>query len=165
MKAIVIGGDGLIGAHLAQTLRDRGHEVIRTTRRLGDEGALFFNMEHAVGVPKCDVAFICAAVTKFIDCEQDQMAYRVNVDAPVAIATELKAMGATVVYLSSEAVEKALHTAYGMHKALVEAALAGIGNAIVARIGKTTEANVGSVCDRLIALAMVGKPGRYRLCQ
>jgi nucleoside-diphosphate-sugar epimerase len=164
MKAIVIGGDGFIGSRLAAMLAEHGHEVTRTSRRTDDEGAIYLDMLDPGYLPECDVAFICAAVTRFIDCEQQPESYRVNVDAPVAIADALEARRSLVVYLSSEAVEKALHTAYGLQKALTEAALAGIGNAIVARLGKTTEENVGGVCEALINLAAAGKPGRYRLC-
>jgi len=122
MKAIVIGGDSFIGSRLVDMLAERGHEVIRTSRRM-DRDALYLDMLDHGYLPECDVAFICAAVTKFIDCEYQPDAYRVNVDAPVAIASELETRRSLVVYLSSEAVEKALHTAYGMQKALTEAAL------------------------------------------
>lgn len=164
MKALVIGGDSFIGVRLADALRANGHEVACTTRRVG-RNAVFFDMRYPIGVPRCDVAFICAAMTKFIDCEIDLEAYRVNVDAPINIARQVSDMGGKVVYFSSEAVEGALHTAYGMHKALVETALVGIGNAIVVRIGKTDEANVESLCRRVIALAVIGTPGLYRLCE
>lgn len=165
MKAIVIGGDSFIGSELARLLEQQGHEVTRTTRRRGCEWALYLDMLDPGLLPECDVAFICAAVTRFIDCEHKPESYRVNVDAPVAIARQQEARRALVVYLSSEAVEKALHTAYGLQKALTEAALSGIGNAIVARLGKTTEQNVESVCGEIIRLAEAGRPGRYRLCQ
>lgn len=164
MRALVIGGDSLIGKELVRQLEARGEQVVKTTRKLGRADAVFFDMNHPI-VPACDVAFICAATTKFIDCESDRDAYRVNVDAPISIATQMAERRGKAVFFSSEAVERALHTAYGMHKALAEIGLAGIGNAIIARIGKTTAENVENVCQRVLALATIGKPGLYRLCQ
>lgn len=163
MRALVIGGDSFIGGELVRQLEARGEQVIKTTRKLGREDAVFFDMTYPL-IPECDVAFICAAVTKFIDCEDDRNAYRVNVDAPISIATQQAEKGALTVFISSEAVERALHTAYGMQKALAEVGLAGVGNVIIARIGKTTAQNVENVCSRIVALAQVGKPGLYRLC-
>ena len=165
MKALVIGGDSFIGGRLAETLRANGHEVVVTTRVVGREDALFFDMKHPIGVPRADVVFICAAMTRFIDCEQHPEAYRVNVDAPVSIAKQVRDYGGKVVYFSSEAVEKALGTKYGLHKALVEMALAGLPNAIVVRIGKTDEVNVDSLCRRVLTLAVIGNTGLFRLCE
>lgn len=158
MKAIVIGGDSFIGKRLREMLAARGDEVQWTSRR-GD--GLYFDMLQPISLPDCDVAYLCAAATKFIDCESSAEAYRVNVDAPIAIARKLNGK---LVYLSSEAVERALHTNYGMHKALAENALLSMGGAVIARLGKTGPENLDMVCEQLITLGDVGKPGVHRLC-
>ena len=74
-----------------------------------------------------------------------------------------KAFGyARVVFLSSEAVERALHTNYGMHKALVEMGLRAVCDPVIARIcGKVTEHNLPAVIEWLVGLSKAA-PGLYR---
>ena len=106
-----------------------------------------------------DVVYICAAVTRFIDCEADEDAYSINVDAPAEIARQFN--WARIVYLSSEAVERALHTNYGMHKALAEMGLNAVCAPVVVRLSKVGAATLGSACAFLASLA-TARPGIYR---
>lgn len=108
-----------------------------------------------------DVVYLCAAMTRFIDCEAVSDAYRVNVDGVVELAKKLKFSGSKIVYLSSEAVERALHTNYGMHKALAELGLSAVGNPVIARLSKVDPWSINHVCAFLIGLA-TAKPGLYR---
>ncbi len=159
MKALVIGAGGKIGANLLKALEGAGHEAVGVTRKFLDLTALPQDIEAVIG--SADVIYICAASTRFIDCEADPDAYRVNVDAPVEIATQYKFSGATIVYLSSEAVERALHTNYGMHKALAEMGLRAVGNPVIARLSKVDPWSMDDACDFLVKLANA-KPGVYR---
>jgi uncharacterized protein YbjT (DUF2867 family) len=48
MKITIIGGNGLVGARLAGTLRHRGHEVVATSRRSGVDALTGHGLAHAV---------------------------------------------------------------------------------------------------------------------
>ena len=152
MKIMIAGADSYIGRELCGYLA--GHQLVRTSRRgLGDMHLDFLSVPQ-VSMPTwgdVQAVYICGAMTRFIDCESNPLAYRINVDAPVAIA---KAMPkARVVYLSSEAVERALHTAYGMHKALAEMGLRAVCNPVIARLSKVYPDNLDQVCKWLAGLA------------
>ena len=106
-----------------------------------------------------DIVYLCGAKTRFIDCESDPTAYRINVDAQLTLARHFGL--SKIVYLSSEAVERALHTAYGMHKALVEVGLWGVCTPRIARLAKVTPDRLQACCDWIADLPR--KPaGVYR---
>jgi dTDP-4-dehydrorhamnose reductase len=153
MKTLVIGAGGKIGSALVGALREAGHEVQGTTRK---ELNLLDVPETLAFQP--DVIYICAASTRFIDCETDPQAYKVNVDGPIEVA---KRFGyAKIVYLSSESVDKALHTNYGMHKALAEIGLRAVCDPRIARLGRVDPHTMSGVCNFLVGLAD-SKPGVY----
>ncbi len=155
MRVLVVGGTGFIGGALVSALRGAGIEVDYTTRQTVD----LLKPIHIL--PIFDVVYICAAMTKFIDCEDDSRAYRINVDAPREIAELLSP--AKIIYLSSEAVERGIHTAYGMHKALAELNLRTVCEPVIARLSKVTEESLDDCCDFLVGLGVSGEPGRvYR---
>ena len=106
-----------------------------------------------------DIVYLCAAKTRFLDCEADPTAYRINVDAQIALARHWG--HERIVYLSSEAVEMALHTAYGMHKALCEMGLWGVTSPRIARLSKVTTDRLQACCDWLAELPRK-PPGVYR---
>ena len=111
MKAIVIGGDSSIGAALAAALSERGDSVCCTTRRSTPANPhsiqldlSFFNVD-AVKLPQADIAFFCAAITRFAFCrENEELSRQVNVFAPISLASRLVAAGTRVVLLSTSAV-------------------------------------------------------------
>ena len=111
MRAIVIGSDGMIGSALTRALADDGHVVYGTTRRLERVGKsrLFLDLAAAdadrVALPDVDIAFFCAAVVSFAGCrENPNLAHRVNVIAPAALARRFAEHDARVVLLSTSAV-------------------------------------------------------------
>jgi dTDP-4-dehydrorhamnose reductase len=110
MRVLVIGGDGLIGSALADTLRARGHSVVTTTRRRAGADSVkkvFFDLasEEPAILPNAEVSIICAAIAKFEDCRRDpELARRVDVTAPVALAKSCIARGGKAMLLSSSAV-------------------------------------------------------------
>ena len=110
MKALVIGSDSLIGRRLTPALRSAGWQAHGTTRRSADGGDLLrLDLADpqcvAVRLPPVDVAFFCAAVTRFSDCDADPtLARQVNVLSPVALADRLVAAGTRAILLSSIAV-------------------------------------------------------------
>lgn len=157
MKVMVIGANGKIGRVLVDALREAGHETVGVTRKFLDLSALPMDIPGAIGT--ADVVYLCAAMTRFIDCEADEQAYSVNVDAPAEIARQMAP--ARVVYCSSEAVERALHTNYGMHKALAEISLRTVCQPVVARLSKVDPDTMEDACDFLVRMATAA-PGVYR---
>ena len=160
MKILVIGGDGMIGKSLTQALRDRGNNVLTTSRK-GTGDIDFDLMNTNVILPSVDAVFFCEAMTRFIECEDDERAYSCNVDAPIEIAKIYRGSLTSFVYLSSEAVERCLHTNYGMMKALAEMGLRAVCNPVIARLSKVTPDTVENVSRFLIGLLAQG-PGIYR---
>ena len=153
LKALVIGSNGFIGKRLVETLPTFGIEVTGADRT--DIDLLNLDLKRWLTF---DVVYICAGVTKFLDCESNPDAYRVNVDAPIEIGRFYD----KVVFLSSEVVEKGLHTAYGLQKALAEVGLRGVCNPVIARLcKKVTVENLESCCSWLANLAK-SEPGVYR---
>jgi dTDP-4-dehydrorhamnose reductase len=150
MRALVVGADGTIGAALIAALRRRGDAAIGTTRRkeTGDGLATHFldladpRAADSVPLPDAEVAFFCAAMTRFSDCRsQPELARRVNVDSPVALARRLVSRGTRVILLSTGAVFDGRSpripasqppgptTAYGRFKADAERAFLELGTA------------------------------------
>jgi dTDP-4-dehydrorhamnose reductase len=150
MRALVIGADGTVGRALIEALRRRGDVAIGTTRRkeTGDGPATHFldladpRAADSVPLPDADVAFFCAAMTRFSDCRsQPELARRVNVDTPVALARQLVSRGARAILLSTGAVFDGRSprvpasrptgptTAYGRLKADAERAFLALGAA------------------------------------
>lgn len=158
MKILVIG-DGKIGSALRKALWGAGHHVIATSRKgAGDVNLELLNISE---LPSVDAIYFCAAVTRFIDCEDDRDAYSINVDAPIHIAKQCRGSLTSFIYLSSEAVERALHTNYGMMKALAEIGLRAVYNPVIARLSKVTPETMEACCAFLIGL--LGKPpGVYK---
>jgi len=155
VKVFVTGAGGYIGSALVRKLSLEGHEVTGTIRGTLD---LLAPGDLSRFGPQ-EVVYLCAAVTRFIECESDPTSYRVNVDAQVEIAREWPAK---VVFVSSQAVERALHTAYGMQKALAEVSLRGVCDPVIGRIcGKVSHDTLPVVVDWLYGLADA-KPGVYR---
>lgn len=153
-KYLILGANGYIGQALAEVMEEMGCDVSALSRQefdiTGDIPSDFANY---------DAVFVCAGMSKFIECEEDRAAYRVNVDGPMALAAKVPKM----VYLSSDVVERALHTGYGLQKAVAEVGLLAMRNTVVARICKrVNRANLILVCKALVELA--GKPpGLYRV--
>lgn len=153
MNSLVTGANGYIGSALVQRLKPNVTGTTRRTLDLLEIGDLAF-----LGKP--DVVYLCAAKTRFIDCEADHNAYRVNVDAQIEIASHFA--GSKIIFLSSEAVEKALHTAYGQHKALAEVGLRAVCSPVIARIcNKVSDTSLPNLVNWLVSLSDA-KPGVHR---
>jgi dTDP-4-dehydrorhamnose reductase len=141
-RALVVGGDGRIARALVPALRRTGYEVVATSRR--PESGLVLDLAEvartgSVSLPECDVAFVCAAMSSYAACRNDEAAARaVNAEAPAVIARALRGRGAQISFLSTNGVfdgEQPFRaagdppdgtTAYGGSKAAAEAALRAI---------------------------------------
>jgi dTDP-4-dehydrorhamnose reductase len=158
-QPLVIGGNGLVGSILAEGLRPK---PIVTTRRTDQPDRLFMDLSEPVkSLPDHDVVFIVAAVNGFQACEGNPVAYRVNVDAPIAIARLSKSMGGFPVFVSSDSVEWCGSSAYARQKALAEIGLTMCDGAIV-RPNRITPAKVGLFVRFLIELGKAKTPGIHR---
>ena len=141
-RALVVGGDGRVARTLIPELERNGYRVLATTRRR--TGPLELDLAEvarrgSVQLPDCDVAFVCAAMSGYAECRNDEARARaVNAEAPAAIARALSGRGAHVVLLSTNGVfdgERPFRpaddapdggTVYGRSKALAEANLRAI---------------------------------------
>lgn len=155
-RALVIGGEGQIGAALLTRLAEDGWKTVATSRRLDalDQSHLFLDLSHDLtdwrppeGVA---VAFLCAAVTSVAQCQADPTGTRrLNVDAIWAVSQALLAAGAFIVFPSTNLVFDGSVpcraatdlvsplTEYGRQKADLEQLLPGAGGrAAIVRLTK-----------------------------
>lgn len=77
------------------------------------------------------VVYIVAAITGIMRCEVDEEAWSTNADGPVALTLQAKQRGWPVVFVSSEAVERAPQLAYAQQKAYVETVVLTTGGCVV----------------------------------
>jgi dTDP-4-dehydrorhamnose reductase len=139
-RALVVGGDSLVGSELQVHCRKLGWTVGATSRRTGTPGAVFLDL----GDPDFtllqrgtyDVAFVCAAVTSMQACQGDPAhSRRINVDNTLDLMRRLADRGTHLVFLSSsqvfdgetplpdEAAPTAPKNEYGAQKLAVEEAI------------------------------------------
>ncbi len=100
------------------------------------------------------VAYLCAGTVGFAECEGNRKAFRSDVDGNIRIARNLLEQGTFVVFVSTDAVEWALHTAYARNRFSVELAIGGLPNVAIFRPSKFDATNVSRVAK---ACAYVGE--------
>ena len=110
-RALVIGGDGQIGAALLTRLAEDGWAAVATTRHPEqvNERHLFLDLSDDLTNwrPPADVAvaYLCAAVTSVARCQADPAGTRrLNVDALWTVSQALLAAGAFIVFPSTNLV-------------------------------------------------------------
>ena len=170
---LVIGGDGMIGTALRHELERRHLPWAATTRREKSASSLEWPQRLFIDLAAHDfrdwklplitsgTVYLVAAMSKFLDCESNPLAWRVNVDGPIALAQIYSHRGAFVVFISSEAVEKAGGTAYGRHKAFAESYMQTIDAAIV-RPAKIPVDQVGVFANAVVDIGTARRPGLTR---
>jgi dTDP-4-dehydrorhamnose reductase len=170
LRVIVVGADGLIGKALCEHLAQRGHSVTGTTRRANSslpDNRLFLDMA-APSLPKlpdADIAIVCAAMSRFVDCRRHpDLARRVNVTARLMLARDAAMKGCRVLMLSSSAVfdcsrphmeadaPTAPRSAYGQFLAEAEAGILAMGGTVF-RLTKVISSDAGHLANWLPALA------------
>lgn len=110
-RALVVGGDSLVGSALKMYCRKLGSAVDATSRRPGSgaPGTVFLDLGTSDFAPlqnsSYDVAFLCAAVTSMQACQGDpEGSRRINVDNTLELMRRLADRGTHLVFLSSSQV-------------------------------------------------------------
>jgi dTDP-4-dehydrorhamnose reductase len=141
-KILIVGGDSEIAGATAAHLRDKGHDVVATTRRLervaADRPFLDLTQPVADWPTPDDVtaACLCAAIARLNDCARDPVgSAQVNVTGITTLADKLLARDIPVLFLSTDKVfdgsrdhvpaetQPCPVSEYGKQKAAAEAAL------------------------------------------
>jgi dTDP-4-dehydrorhamnose reductase len=155
-KLLVVVGDSMIGAALADHFSARGWQVQATTRRRDqvDEAHPFLNLAAPMGdLANADVVILAAAMARIGDCEDDPDGTRqINVDGTLAVAQGMAGQGAHVILLSSDKVfdgtvplrdrndDPCPACEYGRQKAAAEAGVLALGDqGAVLRLSKVLE--------------------------
>lgn len=153
-SALIIGASGNIGSALANKLEAASIQV-KGTCHVGTPPYLKLDLNesgHWPELPRSDVAYLCAAITKLEACEHDpKTSHHINVTQMQALASRLLAQGVFVVFLSSNQVfdgNKPMREAsdtpcpineYGRQKAEFESWLLAQSNCAVLRLTKVVD--------------------------
>lgn len=162
---LVIGGDGLVGSALCAQLKARHLAWLATTRRNASAPRAFLDLAQPIDpdalpwVEADSTIYLVAASPSFEACEGNRTAWRVNVDAPIAIAQHY-AVRSFVVFISSDAVEYMGGTAYARMKAHAESVMHFIGAAIV-RPGRLA-GRAAEFANYLVDIGTAKEPGVFR---
>lgn len=135
---LIVGATGLLGKALMELLPDR-HAY---TRRLEQEPY----------APGYECAFLCAGTKGFAENEGNREAFRADVDGNIRLARHLLRQGTFVVFVSTDAVEWALHTAYARNRFMVELAIGDLPTVAIfrpAKFGPENVAEVAKACARV----------------
>lgn len=161
MISLIVGADGLLGSHLM--LDERLGSRWGTVRK-ARLGFTEFHLENfdPPNVPVPDIAFLCAGTKGFAECEGNRDAFRADVDGNVCLANRLLRTGTFVVFVSTDAVEWGLHTAYARNRYYVELALAGNLNAAIFRPRKFEAGRVREVAKLCADIGLERNAGLYR---
>jgi dTDP-4-dehydrorhamnose reductase len=165
----VIGGDGLVGMALRQELQRRHLAWQATSRKVGAfpswPDPVFLDLAaidwQYLPMITSGTIYLVGAMSKFVDCESNPLSWRVNVDAQIEIAQHYVQTGAFIVFISSEAVEKAGATAYGRQKAHVESYLRTVPAAIV-RPSRISSEDVEDFAGMVVDIGVARKVGLTR---
>lgn len=130
MITLVVGATGILGAAL---MKDERLGARWGTTRKAIHGYVTYDLDSEAPPqsPRPDLAFLCAGTKGYAECEGNRKAFRSDVDGNIRLARYLVAQGTFVVFVSSDAVEWALHTAYARNRFMVELAVGALpGTAI-----------------------------------
>lgn len=109
MKLLVIGASGQVGHYVAWLARQRGHQVVGTSRSCQQPGLTHLDISTAadcaalVSAEKPDAIVIAAAYTHVDGCEKDPARARlVNVSGVANVLDAARPLGCTVVHYSTD---------------------------------------------------------------
>lgn len=170
-SAVVIGGRGLLGSALSKELLRLQHlnpqyDLAMTTRDPNPSGRYcYLNLSNEYPrlpvIFKGGVVFLVAAVTSLGAAESQPDAWRINADAPAALALQAVKEQMFPVFVSSDAVEKFPHMAYSKQKAYAETIVLGCGGAVV-RPTRIPPERVGGLVQSLVTVGEYRGAGLHR---
>ena len=108
-----------------------------------------------------DAMILCAGTKGFAECEGNRKAFRADVDGNIRLARHLLKHSTFVVFVSTDAVEWALHTAYARNRFMVELAIGGQPNVAIVRPSKFTAETVGPLADLCVQIATERREGLH----
>lgn len=146
---LVVGATGCLGCELVCR---RGH--VAYLGRLDDEPE---DSGRTYGV-----AYLCAGTKGFAENEGNRASFRADVDGNIRLARHLLKQGTFVVFISTDAVEWALHTAYARNRFMVELAIGGLPNVAIIRPSKFTAETVGPLADLCVKVGQQKLEGLHR---
>lgn len=170
MNILVVGGDGLIGKAVCKHVTVYEEEVehfLVTTRRSTSakcEGIAYLDLlkPQAFSIrTKFHIAFLCAGINGFKQCEGNETAWHTNVDGVLTVAMRLiKECGTFVVYPSTQAVGWS-SSDYARQRAQVEAVLLSTWNAAIIRVGRVGAHNCRDCAKALYMTGLRFQAGIY----
>ena len=145
---LVVGAHGLLGG----TLRDL----------IGADSYSWRLEDVPLIDPGYDAAFLCAGTKGFAENEGNRATFRADVDGNIRLARHLLRQGTFVVFVSTDAVEWALHTAYARNRFMVELAIGGLPNVAIFRPAKFDHSTAGLVARMCADIGLQRKEGLHR---
>ncbi|WP_114394030.1 SDR family oxidoreductase [Oleisolibacter albus] len=152
---VVVGGDSMVGRHLASHLRMQGTEVLATTRRREQAAAErpWLDLAESPSLDRLPAnpgaIVVAAAVARMAACRADpEGSAAVNVTGPLRLATEAAARGIPLLFLSTDKVFDGARpdrrsdepccpvSVYGRQKAATEAALRSLPGMAILRLSR-----------------------------
>jgi dTDP-4-dehydrorhamnose reductase len=135
-------------------------EFIATTRRVAEPPARFYDLSFSDpgGLPEVGIVYIVAAIPKFAGACADE-AWAVNVDGPIRVAKRFR--GRSIVFVSSDAVERYNTETYGRQKAFAESFMHTVDAAIVRPCPLTAD-NVDKCAEFIVKIGTEGRQGIFR---
>lgn len=146
MNFFITGGSGLLGTALRHYLGDHNNIYAPKRKHFDLDTGTYDDWGN-------QVAFLCAGTKGFAENEGNRQSFRSDVDGNIRLARHLLKQGTFVVFVSTDAVEWALHTAYARNRFMVELAIGGLPNVAIFRPSKFDASNVVGVAK---ACAEVG---------
>lgn len=173
-RFLIIGGEGLIGTALNESIRLQGGVVATTSRRQRDaiKNIIFLDLQNERSVAELDVsgyniAYFCVGLSKYTDIETNvSISQQINVTGTLHLCARLMESGCSIVFLSTSAVfdGERLYpgendpvcpvTRYGRQKCEVESALTMRGKAAnvsatvkIVRLSKVLSPNMALIND------------------
>lgn len=147
VPVLIVGGEGTIGGALWRRFHGEGRWTLVVTSRNGAEGTVPLDLADDVSSfalpPGLEIAFLCAAVTDLVRCEEAPAeSAMINVEHTIELAARLLEMGAFVLFPSTNlvfdgtaplvdaATPTSPTTEYGRQKAEAERRLLALGDEV-----------------------------------
>jgi len=156
VRIFITGGSGLLGNELQSLFQ--ANEVFSPLSidfDIADDPKFEWLSE-------IEMAFLCAGTKGFAECEGNRKAFRSDVDGNIRLARHLLKQGTFVVFVSTDAVEWALHTAYARNRFMVELAIGHLPNVAIFRPAKFDTGNVAEVARACAEVGLKRKEGLTR---